>query len=73
MKCSERRPVRFVDDGYPEAREYANNYQRLPVKRRLREHRTTTVRAVLRLLRRRLRQATGSRRHDGAAHVGSLA
>ncbi len=55
MNRTDIQPVHFVDDGYPEAQDYANNYIVLP-QRHDRNRRPRTLRATRRLLRRRLRK-----------------
>lgn len=73
MKSSELKPVRFVDDGYPEAREYANNYLAMPMQQHRLGHSTTSLRAVLRWLRRRLNRKMQPKQIAGVTHVGYLA
>jgi hypothetical protein len=55
MNRTDLQRVQFVDDGFPDAQDYANNYIVLP-QLKGRASRPRTLRATLRLLRRRVGQ-----------------
>lgn len=58
MKLAHHGPIKFVDDGYPEAEDYANNYIPLPPAPRdvKRESLTRSIVTGIRILIGRLRR-----------------
>ncbi|MGK0263097.1 MAG: hypothetical protein ACI8UD_001745 [Planctomycetota bacterium] len=74
MNSSDIHAVRFVDDGFPEAQDYANNYHPLP-QRHKNTMRPRSLKATLRLLRRSLRQllTTSGRRGNQSVGTGTQA
>lgn len=70
MNRTDRHPVRFVDDGYPEAQDYASNYRVLP-KRHTSRMRPRSLRATLRLLRRRWATLLGTSGRRGSQTAGT--